>query len=332
MRWPSLRSWCSSLTVFTGPSDTIPVTFLHSCWPWPLVPLVFNQGDTAPGYRMFVGVSGTGLVSAPPHPGFHTNLQSEGTSATTAQNLSFLFCSSFAFLCSLLSGSLSAENCRMELEHVILITSKIRHRWPSELSLSDSRCLCPGQILSQILQLITGQSPATKRPHHRKSSSIFVLFFFFLPVLLRCNGHTALHKCKVCSKWFDGVHHEMILTISLVNVHHLPQTQNNRKRKHSSCDENSAPLLTFLSHHKPASRSQSGSSVQTTSSLGLGEWLPQQHRTGPWRFLGHLLPSGRTRRCSCDPRIWKPPPSQHKCFLTTTKVGDRHRCCFRRLS
>lgn len=126
-------------------------------------------------------------------------------------------------------------------------------------------------------------------------------------------------------------HHEMILTISLVNVHHLPQIQNNRKRKHSSCDENSVPLLTFLSHHKPASLSQSGSSVQTASSLGLGEWLPQQHRTGPWRFLGYLLPSGRMRHCSCDPRIWKPPPSQHKCFLVLTKVGDRHRCCFRRL-
>ena len=142
---------------------------------------------------------------------------------------------------------------------------------------------------------------SNKAPASQEILSHLCFVFFFLPVLLRCNGHTALHKCKVCSKWFDGVHHEMILTISLVNVHHLPQTQNNRKRKHSSCDENSAPLLTFLSHHKPASRSQSGSSVQTTSSLGLGEWLPQQHRTGPWRFLGHLLPSGRMRAAAVTP-------------------------------
>ena len=99
-----------------------------------------------------------------------------------------------------------------------------------ELSLSDSRCLSPGQMLSQILQLTRGQSSATKRPSHRKSSSIFVLFiYFFLLVLLRYNGHTALHKFKVCSLWFESVHHEMILTVSVVNIHSLIQIQKKKK-------------------------------------------------------------------------------------------------------
>lgn len=138
---------------------------------------------------------------------------------------------------------------------------------------------------------------------------------------------------RYAAQWFDSEHHEMILTISSVNVYNLLQIRNNRRRKHCfPRDENSALCSLFFPTTNQLSLSQSGSSVQTASSLGLGEWLPQQHRTGPWRFLWHLLPSGRMCHCSCDPRIWKPPPSQHKCFLTTTKVGDRHRCCFRRLT
>lgn len=97
------------------------------------------------------------------------------------------------------------------------------------------------------------------------------IYLFFLLVLLRCNGHTALHKFKVCSLRFESVHHEMILTISLVNVHHLLQIWNNRKRKHSfPCDENSAPLLTFLSHHKPA------------FSVSIWKFYTDHLQPGPW--------------------------------------------------
>ena len=172
--------------MFAGPSDTIPVTFLHSCRPWPLVPLVFNQGDAAPGYSMSVGVSGARLVSAPPHPGFHTNLQSEGTSATTAQNLSFLFCSGFAFLCSLLSGSLSTENCGMELEHVILMISKIRHRQPSKSGcylnsvflIPDAFLLdkcCPKSFSSPEAKVQQQSARVTGNP----LASLFYFFFSF---------------------------------------------------------------------------------------------------------------------------------------------------------
>ena len=49
----------------------------------------------------------------------------------------------------------------------------------------------------------------------------FFFLFVFLPFLLRCNWHTSLYKFRgVHYSDLTSIHQEMIITVSLVNIHH----------------------------------------------------------------------------------------------------------------
>ena len=70
--------------------------------------------------------------------------------------------------------------------------------------------------------------------------TFFFNIFLFPPVLLRYNWHTALYKFKVYSTmiWLTNI--MKWTTIGLVNLHHLTDTKEKKKKKiFFPCDENS---------------------------------------------------------------------------------------------